>query len=278
MTDKLMEKLDKIDLSDKTNRMALTAFAAYGALYLGSWAWTVTKGFMKYCVLPRKNLKSRYGECWALVTGASDGLGKSYANELAKSGIDVILMARSQEKTQKVADEIAKQHNVKTKVITYDFANLSSEESINDLKALLEKETEGLDVGILVNNVGCTKFGAFDTQTWEDHMRQVNVNINSQTYMSLFLVPKMLERKSKSAIINVSSVAHFYPMGSLAMYCATKSYNYVFSKNLALNYPKKIDVLTVTPAGTKTQMYSGRYSFSVSAEDHGKAVIDQLGW
>lgn len=96
--------------------------------------------------------------------------------------------------------------------------------------------------------------------------------------MSKFLVPKMRQRytdsKAKSAIINVSSVAHFHPMGKLAMYCATKSYNYMFSKNLALSYPGEIDVLTVTPAGTKSQMYSGRFSFSVTAEQHAKAVID----
>ena len=96
--------------------------------------------------------------------------------------------------------------------------------------------------------------------------------------MTKFLLPAMVDRQTKSAIINVSSVCHFTPMGMLAMYCGTKSYQYMFSKNLALSYPKKIDVLTVTPAGTKSQMYSGRYSFSVDASDHAKSVINQLGW
>lgn len=92
--------------------------------------------------------------------------------------------------------------------------------------------------------------------------------------MSKFLVPRMLERDTKSAIISVSSICHYYPMGNLAMYCATKSYNFMFNQNLAASYSSKIDFLTVTPGGTKTNMYSGRYSFSVLAEDHGKAVID----
>ena len=135
-----------------------------------------------------------------------------------------------------------------------------------------------MDVSVLVNNVGITKFAPFHKVAWEEHMKQINVNINAQTYMSLFLVPKMLERESRSAVVNVSSVIHFTPMGNLVMYSATKSYNYIFSQNLALSYPKKIDVLTVTPAGTKSQMYSGRYSFSITAEAHGKSVIDQLGW
>ena len=99
MTDKLMDKLDELDLTNRSNRLALTAFAAYGAYFLGSCAYTVLKGFTKYCLLPRRNLTARYGGGWALVTGASDGIGKAYANELARSGFDILLMARNQEKT-----------------------------------------------------------------------------------------------------------------------------------------------------------------------------------
>ena len=105
MADELLNQLDKnVDLSVKSNKLALTAFAAYGAYFLTSCAWTAIKGVTKYCLLPRKNLKARYGGGWALITGASDGIGKEYAIELAKSGFDIVLMARNQEKTQAVAD------------------------------------------------------------------------------------------------------------------------------------------------------------------------------
>ena len=70
--------------------------------------------------------------------------------------------------------------------------------------------------------------------------------------MTKFILPRLLERETKSAIIDVSSVGHYNPRGSLASYCATKSYNFMFSQNLAISYPEKIDVLTVTPGGTKT--------------------------
>lgn len=115
----------------------MTFFAAYGAYYLGKCAMTALMGFTKYMVLPRRNLKARYGGGWALVTGASDGIGKQYAIELAKSGFDIILMARNEEKTKGVADEISKKHGVKTKVIVFDFSSLSTEQSINDLNSLL---------------------------------------------------------------------------------------------------------------------------------------------
>lgn len=78
----------------------------------------------------------------------------------------------------------------------------------------------------------------------------------------------MLARESRSAIMNVSSVAVYYPGGSLPVYCATKTYNCMLSQCMELAYADKIDVLTVTPANVKTQMNSGRYMFTVTAESH----------
>ena len=74
--------------------MVATGFAAIGAFYLGVKALSTMKAFSKYFVWPRLNLKKRYGGGWALVTGATDGIGKQYAVELAKSGLNIILMAR----------------------------------------------------------------------------------------------------------------------------------------------------------------------------------------
>ena len=72
-------------------------------VYLGSQIYAGLRGLTKYCLLPRRNLKERYGGGWALVTGASDGLGKQYSFELARSGFNIILMARSSQKTEAVA-------------------------------------------------------------------------------------------------------------------------------------------------------------------------------
>ena len=83
-------------------------------------------------------------------------------------------------------------------------------------------------------------------------MQMINININSQTYMTKFILPRMLERKSRSAIIDVSSIGHYNPGAKLAVYCATKSYNFMFSANIAKSYPDKIDVMTVTPGGTRS--------------------------
>lgn len=90
----LLSALDNIDLTQQGTKLAVTSFAALGAYYIGVNTYAVLKGFMKYMVLPRANLKARYGGGWALVTGASDGLGKQYSMELARSGFNIILMAR----------------------------------------------------------------------------------------------------------------------------------------------------------------------------------------
>ena len=96
MAEQLLDTLDKIDLTKKSTKVLVTGFAAIGTYYLARSAYTVMRGAMKYLILPRKDLKKRYGGGWALVTGASDGIGKAYCHELAQSGFNIILMARNE--------------------------------------------------------------------------------------------------------------------------------------------------------------------------------------
>ena len=92
--------------------MIVSSFAAIGTYYLGMNVYGALKAFTKYCVLPRKDLHARYGGGWALVTGASDGIGKEYCMELAKSGFNIILMARDNAKLEGVATEIKEAYDV----------------------------------------------------------------------------------------------------------------------------------------------------------------------
>ena len=278
MAEQLLATLNSIDLNQRGLRAALTGFAAVGTMYLGMNTWAVLRGFFKYCFAYRLDLKKRYGGGWALVTGASDGIGRAYCNELARSGLDIILMARNQEKLDAAAKELREAHKVQTRTIVYDFSQLSTQESAEELQALLDGALKDLDVSILVNNVGCAKFASLDQHSIWDSMRMINVNINSQTYMSMFLLPRLLKRESRSAVINVSSVAAYSPGGMVPVYSATKAYNFALSTAMQDQFGDKLDVLTVTPASVKTLMNSGRYCFSVTAETHARATIDQLGW
>ena len=104
------------------------------------------------------------------------------------------------------------------------------------------------------------------------------MNVNAQTYMSIFILPRLLRREKRSAVINLSSKATFFTRGWMPLYCATKRYNYTLSKCMQDSYSEVLDVLTVTPASVKTLMNPGTAKYTVQAPEHGKAVIDHLGW
>ena len=108
------------------------------------------------------------------------------------------------------------------------------------------------DVSILVNNVGCSKTGLLDRHSVWDTMRQVNVNVNSQTYMTYLMLPMLLERSSRSAIIHVSSRSAEVPNRFIPIYCATKTYNLALGLSLQEAYKDKIDVMVVTPHSVET--------------------------
>ena len=94
MFERIKEAYDGLNLSQGPEKMAVVLLAALGTITLLSYSKWMLSGLFKYCLFPRRNLYGRYGGGWALVTGASDGLGKSYARNLAKSGFNVVLMAR----------------------------------------------------------------------------------------------------------------------------------------------------------------------------------------
>ena len=230
--------------------MAL-AMAGFGTYVLSKKVLRFCNGILKYCLLPKARLESRYGGGFALVTGASDGIGKSYARVLAREGFNIVLMARDKAKLDVVAKEIRDEFKVQTVVIVYDFAKLATRESITELEALLNRYLPA-DLSILVNNVGCSKTGMLDKHTVWDAMRQINVNLNSQVYMTRLLLPRLLERPYRSAIINLSSVAYEHLSGFVPIYSATKSFNLALSNSLHDAYYEKIDVLAVTPGGVKS--------------------------
>ncbi len=106
------------------------------------------------------------------------------------------------------------------------------------------------------------------------------MNINSQTYVSLALLPKLLQREGnkKSAVINISSVSALEPRAMMAIYAATKAFNLHLGSCFTDLYRERIDVLTVTPNSVRSQMNSGRYVYAINAEDFVKTCLNQLGW
>ncbi|XP_062989281.1 very-long-chain 3-oxoacyl-CoA reductase-like [Elgaria multicarinata webbii] len=158
---------------------------------------------------------------WAVVMGATDGIGKAYEEELARRGMKVVLISRSQEKLDQVASEIRERFKVETKTVTSDFGDRVR--IYQNIKASLE----GLEIGILVNNVMVSYsypeyfLEISDIDKTIDNI--VNINIISVCKMTQLVLPSMLER-SKGVIVNVSSFAGLQPSPFLTLYLLTKAF------------------------------------------------------
>jgi 17beta-estradiol 17-dehydrogenase / very-long-chain 3-oxoacyl-CoA reductase len=165
-----------------------------------------------------KNLKKSYGS-WAVVTGATDGIGLAMAKEFARKGLNVVLISRSMDKLKACSEEMhLKSPNVEVKVLDIDFGHF--DESARGRVAALLKD---LDVGVLVNNVGIsypyTKyFHELDDVSVE---QLITLNVNSTTWMTRIVLPSMLAKK-RGAIVNMASAAGVLNSPLLAQYGAAK--------------------------------------------------------
>ena len=178
----------------------------------------------KYTLRPSKDLKKRYGDGWAIVTGASDGIGKAYAFELARRGFKVGLIARNKEKLNAVAEEIKKTYNTETKCVVFDFNVFYTDEVI----AKLKEELEVFDkVWLLINNAGVFYVGLIHQMLDKDVQNLLNVNVYGLVFMTKILLPKLLENDKRSGIINIGSGATRFFYSNFTPYSGTKAF--VFS-------------------------------------------------
>ena len=192
----------------------------------------------------KKLTQENYGE-WALITGASSGVGKEMALEIASKGLNVVLTARRRKLLVELANEIEEKYEVQTKVIVTDF---SAEESVGKVI----DECSELEVGLLINNVGYALTGEFFTNTAEDELALINVNIKTPMMLTHYFSQQMKERK-KGGIIFLSSLMAFGGAGTWASYNASKSQNLVFAEGLGEELKKyNVEVLALTPGSIKS--------------------------
>ena len=168
-----------------------------------------------------KNLKKHYGS-WALVTGPTDGIGKGFAFQLARAGLNLVLVGRNPEKLNDVSDSIqAKYGKTQIKNVVVDFSGDLSE----GIKRISEA-IEGLDVGVLVNNVGVSyPYARFFHEVDEELLKNlIQINVVGTTKVTQAVLPGMLKRK-RGAIVNIGSgAAIVIPSDPLyAVYAATKA-------------------------------------------------------
>lgn len=194
-------------------------------------------------------LTTKFGS-WAIVTGSTDGIGRAYAFELAKRGLNIVLISRSEEKLNHTAEELQKQFLIQTKTIAVDFS-----EGRKIFKKLQEA-LDNLEIGILVNNVGKQyEYPMFLTEVPEKELWDIiNINVGATTLMTHLILPGMLKR-GKGAIVNVSSGSELQPLPLMTVYAATKTYIKSFSTALRCEYESQgITVQHLAPLFVSTKM------------------------
>jgi len=228
-----------------------------------------------------KRIKAEYGASvkegetsWVLVTGATDGIGKAFCQTFASLGFNIILISRTQERLDSVAEELRTLNpQIKTKTIAIDFSETFTKEG---LSAAILPEIQDLDISILINNVGVGKLFPSYEISYRQIYEYVNVNLYSQFWLTQLLMPKLIERAKthKTGIINLSSMLGLeHQLPGLAHYSSTKACIDYFTKALANEYPN-IDILSVRPGQVKTKMNTRG---TATPEDHVKCVLRFLG-
>ena len=215
--------------------LAPAVLLAYGVFIVVKELFAFAAVLYKTLLRPGKNLKKAYGE-WAVVTGATDGIGKAMAFEMARKGMSVCLVARSEDKLKACKDECVALHpNVQVKTLVVDFGSFGLAASKR-----VAAELDALEVGVLVNNVGISyAFPQWFHELTDDEVQSMmTINLESVVWMTRAVLPGMLQRK-RGAVVNMSSASARPPLPLLAVYASTKGYVENFTKAMAYEYAHK---------------------------------------
>lgn len=194
----------------------------------------INLGFMKY----------------AIVTGASTGLGKEFSLKLAELGYSLVLVARNESKLNALAKEIKKTYGMECKAIPLDLAKNGSAE-----KLFKETKKLKLQIEVLVNNAGYGLNGEFHKNNFLEEAEMVRLNVNSLAELCHLYLPGMVESK-KGYILNVASTAAFQPGPYMSNYYATKAYVLSLSEGLSEEVKKYgVSVSCLCPGPTRTEFF-----------------------
>jgi len=200
----------------------------------------------------------------ALVTGASSGIGASFARLLAENGAHLVLVARDVARLEALAKELEAEHGVETEVLP---ADLADPEQLARVEARLAAEPA---VGVLVNNAGFGQNGDFAVLPVDAAEAQIRVNVLALVRLAHAAIPAMRTAK-RGGILNVSSTAGFLPTPQNAIYAATKAFVTNFSQALAEELePDGVVVTALCPGFTRTE-FQERAKVDVSS-------LPELAW
>lgn len=183
---------------------------------------------------------------WALITGASAGIGREFARAIAAQGVDCVVVARRAERLEELAEELREQYGIGCRPVVQDLSQPDAADAVT-------KAVADIPIGILVNNAGFGQGEPFTAVTPERMTGMVMVNCLAPILLTRALLPPMLKR-GQGAVIMVGSVLSVLPAPYESVYSATKAFDLSFGEALwgeMLHTP--IDVITLCPTVTKTE-------------------------
>ena len=186
---------------------------------------------------------------WALVTGASSGIGTELARELARRGAKLILTARRRDRLETLAAELAL-HGTETRILAEDLHDPEAPKRI-----YAATEGAGIAIDILVNNAGLGRYGDFVRNPIEQELSQVRVNCEAMVHLTRLFLPRMVERR-RGWILVTASTASFQPVPYLAVYAATKVFDRYFAQAIAEEVARfGVKVTALCPGPTESEFF-----------------------
>ncbi|MFH0985165.1 MAG: SDR family oxidoreductase [Candidatus Omnitrophota bacterium] len=185
---------------------------------------------------------------YALITGASEGLGQEFAKIFARGGHPLVLVARNKARLDALASELSSTHQVDIRTISQDLSLPSAAEELKSAISALK-----IDIEILVNNAGFGVHGLFPDTDWKDTQSMLSLNMMTATHLTHLFLPEML-RRGHGKVLNVASTAAFQPGPFMACYFASKAYVLSFTEAIAEEVRGTgVTVTAFCPGPTRTQ-------------------------
>lgn len=199
---------------------------------------------------------------WALVSGASAGIGREYCTQLARRGVNLVLVARREERLASLAKGLESDFGVRTLTVVQDLSAPGAAQSVVERVA-----AAGLDIRLLVNNAAFGRWGRFEDSSPVLYREMLEANVVALVELTRAFLPQ-LAKHTPSAVVNVASAAAYQPVPYMAVYAATKAFVLSFSQALYGEwFDRGVLVQTLVPGPTDTEFdqIAGAYASALVA-------------
>ena len=191
---------------------------------------------------------ARWSGKWALVTGASAGIGKALAEELARDGTHLVLAARRTDRLEHLAQQLASTHKIQTRVFPADLTRSDAPQKIFEFT-----QQNAIEIELLINNAGFGAYGEFYKVDAQRFLDMVQVNCAAVVHLTRLYLPLMIARR-RGDILIVSSTAAFQSVPYISTYAATKAFDLLFAEGLAEEVQAHgVHVCALCPGSTESE-------------------------